>query len=109
MAGLHLTSERTLILEALDSCPCTNYIVMFRGAKSTLFRGLYSFNLETHRVEKIYGKGPSVISTEMVTQFYRYNSGRKEFSAVPTRSFTVKTDAAGLDENCFRPAKKSTL
>lgn len=106
LAGLHLTEERNEVLFALDNCDSENYIILFRGEKSTRYRGLYSCNLHTNHLLKLHGKGPSQLTTDMVRQLYRYNSSRKEFIAVATKCFTIRTDAASLDDNYFRKQKR---
>ena len=109
MAGQHLLEEKQAIVEALEASKGENFIVLFRSDKSLRFYGLYRFDPVEVKVERIYGKGPPELKDAMVQQFYRYNSGRKEFSAVATRSFTVRTDAVALTKQHMPKLKQPSL
>ncbi|GAB9476396.1 hypothetical protein Gpo141_00013462, partial [Globisporangium polare] len=40
---------------------------------------------------------------DTIGQFFKYNSGKKEFVAIDSRAFTMKTDACALkDELVFK-------
>ena len=106
LAGQHLVETKQAALDVLDATGSDNYVVLFRSDKSLRFYGLYVFDVSTESVNKVFGKGPNHLTDDMVSQFYRYNSGRKEFAPVATRSFTVRTDAVALDKRYLPRLKK---
>ena len=46
---------------------------------------------------RIFGKGPLRVREEYVGAFYKYDSTRRRFDALPSRSFTATTDAVAVD------------
>lgn len=47
-----------------------HFLILFRDA-GCQFRALYSYNLETEEVIKLYGVGPRVITDKMMDKFYK--------------------------------------
>ncbi|RHY12767.1 hypothetical protein DYB37_006037 [Aphanomyces astaci] len=107
LAGTACESERVRVVQALvDHQAADNFVVTFKGSVQEMkmtFKGLYA--LEKDYVHKIYGQGPAHLQPTMVKQFFRYNSGKKAFLPVSTRSFTIKTDGAALNDECFKKKK----
>ncbi|ETV99867.1 hypothetical protein H310_07902 [Aphanomyces invadans] len=106
LAGTACDAERARVVQALLDHTADNFVVTFKGSVQEMkmtFKGLYA--LEKEYVHKIYGQGPAQLQPAMVKQFFRYNSGKKAFLPVSTRSFTIKTDGAALADDCFRKKK----
>ncbi|OWZ22990.1 hypothetical protein PHMEG_0002199 [Phytophthora megakarya] len=109
--------ERTLALQALAESTCDNFIVLLKSAKELQFRALYENHVERNSATRIFSVLPShsaraplkIENSDSISQFFKYSSAKKQFLPVPTRSFTVKTDACALlDQLVFRGKKHST-
>jgi hypothetical protein len=110
LAGGSVEKERLVALQAMNQSTCEIFIILFKSAKEMKFRGLYEYHIDKDEVRKIYG-GPSAPSTLVHTQigqFFKYNSGKKDFSPVETRSFTVKTDAVALADHLVFKKRNTT-
>ncbi|CAK5187452.1 unnamed protein product [Aphanomyces euteiches] len=110
LAGTACEPERIRVLQALFDHPGDNFLVTFKGSVQDMkmtFKGLYA--LDKDSVYKVYGQGPADLDVTMVKQFFRYNSGKKAFVPVSTRSFTIKTDGAALNDDCFKRKKVQDL
>ncbi|ETP14146.1 hypothetical protein F441_10881 [Phytophthora nicotianae CJ01A1] len=118
LAGGSMERERTLALQALAESPCDNFIVLLKSAKELKFRALYENHVDRDFATRIFSLLPSnssraplkLESSEMISQFFKYSSAKKQFLPVPTRSFTVKTDACALvDHLVFKGKPGSAL
>nr|CCA19198.1 hypothetical protein PITG_04060 [Albugo laibachii Nc14] len=110
LAGAALEKERKAVLTAIAASSTDNFIVLLKSAKELKFRALYEHHLDSNEVKISHGpsNAPQVLVSSEIGQFFRYNSGKKEFMPVDTRSFTIKTDACALlDHLIFR--RKKTL
>ncbi|GMF14489.1 unnamed protein product [Phytophthora lilii] len=117
LAGGSMEKERRLALQALAQSSCDNFIVLLKSAKELKFRALYENHTEQDSATRIYSvlssnsaRAPLKIgSSELISQFFKYSSAKKQFLPVPTRSFTVKTDACALvDQLVFKGKPKSS-
>ncbi|EQC42793.1 hypothetical protein SDRG_00514 [Saprolegnia diclina VS20] len=109
LAGVACEKERTKVLGVLATHPSENFVVALKGSaldsRKMTYRGLYVLDPASGVVSRVLGSGPSTLDASNVIQFFRYNSGKKAFVGVSTRSFTVATDAAAVPDDCFRPLK----
>ncbi|KAH7487901.1 Patronin [Phytophthora ramorum] len=104
LAGGSMEKERTLALLALAQSTSDNFIVLLKSAKELKFRALYENHVDRDCATRIFSVLPSssarapmkLGSSEVISQFFKYSSAKKQFLPVPTRSFTVKTDACAL-------------
>lgn len=113
-----MEKERLLALQALAESTCDNFIVLLKSAKELKFRALYESHVDRDYATRIYSVLPSssaraplkLANSEMISQFFKYSSAKKQFLPVPTRSFTVKTDACALvDQLVFKKNSSSAL
>ncbi|KAK1942737.1 Patronin [Phytophthora citrophthora] len=118
LAGGSMEKERLLALQALNESTCDNFIVLLKSAKELKFRALYESHVDRDYATRIYSVLPStsaraplkLANSEMISQFFKYSSAKKQFLPVPTRSFTVKTDACSLvDQLVFKKNSSSAL
>ncbi|KAG1702144.1 hypothetical protein DVH05_009936 [Phytophthora capsici] len=118
LAGGSMEKERLLALQALAESTCDNFIVLLKSAKELKFRALYESHVDRDYATRIYSVLPStsaraplkLANSEMISQFFKYSSAKKQFLPVPTRSFTVKTDACALvDQLVFKKNSSSAL
>ncbi|KAF4046775.1 Microtubule-binding calmodulin-regulated spectrin-associated [Phytophthora infestans] len=118
LAGGSMEKERSLALQALAESTCDNFIVLLKSAKELKFRALYESHVDRDFATRIFSLLPSnssraplkLGSSDMISQFFKYSSAKKHFQSVPTRSFTVKTDACALtDQVVFKGKTGSAL
>lgn len=102
LAGGSMEKERAAALAALAQSPCDNFLVLLKGAKDMKFRALYQVDRqqqnEVQRIFSVSTSAPLTLTSQAIGQFFKYNSGKKAFLPVETRSFTVKTDACAMQE-----------
>lgn len=106
LAGGSMAKDRRAALAALALSPCDNFIVLLKSAKDLKFRALYEHHSNREEVSRLFAAAPNcplVLAGDAIGQFFKYNSGKKEFVAIDSRAFTVKTDACALkDELVFK-------
>lgn len=111
LAGFSMEKERNAALQALAQSTCDNFIVLLKSTKDLKFRALYEHHTDRHEVVRLFASTPNaplMLTSDTIGQFFKYNSGKKEFVAIDSRAFTMKTDACALkDEIVFK--KKATL
>ncbi|KAJ0399869.1 hypothetical protein P43SY_000437 [Pythium insidiosum] len=105
LAGASLERARTAALQAVAASTCDNFVVLLKSAKELKFRALYEHRPGSSgeeasatfvRIYALSGSAPPVLIEDTIGQFFRYNSGKKEFTPIDARSFTVRTDACAL-------------
>lgn len=102
LAGEPNKRRRAEALDALATIDNTkNAIVLFKEAAGTRqdFKALYSYTEEEGVLRLVHGgkDAPGVIEREMVYDFYKYDSGAKEFRRIPgNKSFSIAVDAVSL-------------
>ncbi|KAG7382884.1 Calmodulin-regulated spectrin-associated protein 2 [Phytophthora pseudosyringae] len=116
LAGGSMEKERALALQALAESTGDNFIVLLKSAKELKFRALYENQVDRDCATRIFSvlptnsarAPPKLGSSEVISQFFKYSSAKKQFLPVPTRSFTVKTDACALvDQLVFKGKAKN--
>lgn len=113
LAGASMARDRAAALEALAHSPCDNFIVLLKSARELKFRALYEHHTDRDEVVRLFAttpKCPLTLAPDVIGQLFKYNSGKKEFVAIDSRAFTMKTDACALtDELVFRKKPLSKL
>ena len=46
--------------------------------------------------------GPNVITTGMVQDLYKYNSGKRNFSLIPSKTLSMSIDAVTIKNNLWQ-------
>ena len=104
LAGGANSKQREAALEALDKAPNTvrHFIILFRDA-GCQYRGLYTFEQDAQVIERIHGIGPKLVRNKMIENFFKYNSGSKRFSKIPTtQHLSVSVDAVSMYQNYWQ-------
>lgn len=101
LAGAHLKKKLEKALSVLSLSSSNQFLILF-GQKRLNFRGLYEVSKSSNDAKKIFGVGPSVLRSEMVTAFYKYSCGEKQFKSLCVREFTKTTDGVNLKPKCWR-------
>uniref|UniRef100_H2YGU2 CKK domain-containing protein n=1 Tax=Ciona savignyi TaxID=51511 RepID=H2YGU2_CIOSA len=94
-------SARLKILQELEQSEARHLMVLFRDNKCQ-YRALYSYNPETEKLTKINGTGPHTISAYMILSLFKYNSGRRAFTCVPSKTLSVSIDAITIKQSLWQ-------
>ncbi|XP_028405927.1 calmodulin-regulated spectrin-associated protein 1-B-like isoform X2 [Dendronephthya gigantea] len=90
-------------LQAMTESSAQHFLILFKDGLK--FRALYSLDLESNQVLKVYGIGPRSVTEKMTEQLYKYNSGGKEFSKIPAKGFSLSVDGFTLHKSCWQSNK----
>ncbi|KAF1336793.1 Calmodulin-regulated spectrin-associated protein 3, partial [Globisporangium splendens] len=105
--------DRLAALQAMAQSTCENFIVLLKSTRELKFRALYEHHTDRQHVVKLFAltpNSPPVLTCGVIGQFFKYNTGKKEFTAIDSRSFTMKTDACALkDEIVFKKKSGNTV
>ena len=106
LAGAHVAQAQMEALSSLEDCTHTSqFVILFGKLNGNKFRGLYAVQSKKFGgigALKIYGNGPSKIKDNMVSKYYRYNSGQKSFVELRgAKSTTSTTCAVSLLPGCY--------
>ncbi|KAJ3127862.1 Calmodulin-regulated spectrin-associated protein 2 [Nowakowskiella sp. JEL0407] len=98
LAGTVYEEVKKEVLEDFEHSESQNFIILFRGERNHGFRGLYTYDITLSQVLKCYagGSGPDVLSEEDILEFYKYDSGAREFKLLPTKHFGRSVHAVVL-------------
>jgi len=92
----------------LDESVASHYIILFKGLKNHLFKGLYSYDPVLEQSLKVYGgmTGPDVLDAKDVIAFYKYDSGSRTFKTISTKSFGRTVHAVAVGNDAIRSLRK---
>uniref|UniRef100_K3X992 CKK domain-containing protein n=1 Tax=Globisporangium ultimum (strain ATCC 200006 / CBS 805.95 / DAOM BR144) TaxID=431595 RepID=K3X992_GLOUD len=113
LAGGSMERDRLAALQAMTLSTCENFIVLLKSTRELKFRALYEHHTDRQHVVKLFAltpNSPPVLTCDVIGQFFKYNTGKKEFTAIDSRSFTMRTDACALkDEIVFKKKSGNTI
>ncbi|XP_049601356.1 calmodulin-regulated spectrin-associated protein 3 isoform X2 [Syngnathus scovelli] len=92
LAGKVNEPQKNKIVEEMEKSTANHFLILFRDS-SCQFRAVYTMNPETEEMSRLTGIGPRVISLDMVESIYKYNSDRKQFTAIPSKTMSMSVDA----------------
>jgi len=102
LAGELNKKKREEAFEIMGKVPKNiNVIVLFKDTMETRqdFKALYTYDEDEKIVDRIYGlkDSPAVLDESMIQNFYRYDSGAREFKRLAeNKSFSIAVDAVSL-------------
>lgn len=90
--------ERERLIEVLEESEHEFFVFLFKEYSRKIIKGIYILDNSQTYLSKIYGeKAPSTISPDRVQEFYRFDSGSREFKKVAgCRSFSYVIHAIDL-------------
>ena len=113
LAGGVNEARRADALAALDASPAHAFVLLVSNDTTHAFKAIYElvaptrgggrgrlgavFGRRREEAVRVFGKGPARVREEYVGAFYKYDSTRRRFDALPSRSFTRTTDAVSVD------------
>jgi hypothetical protein len=104
LAGPHCADRLAAALARLKASPADHHVVVLKD--DNMFRGVYAVG-RGGACEKIHGRGPARFAEADVATFLKFNSARRAFVKLPSRSFSLTTDAVMLSASVLpknRPA-----
>ena len=94
---------RNKTLNALEESDARHLMVLFRD-NNCQFRALYKYNPEEEKLHKISGSGPGLIVPSMIEALFKYNSGRRAFTCVPSKTLAVSIDGITIKNSIWQHA-----
>uniref|UniRef100_A0A1A8G5R6 Calmodulin regulated spectrin-associated protein 1a n=2 Tax=Nothobranchius korthausae TaxID=1143690 RepID=A0A1A8G5R6_9TELE len=101
LAGKVNEVQKNVVLEELEKCESNHLIILFRDG-GCQFRAIYSYSPDTEEIVKFTGTGPRTIGRKMIDKLYKYNSDRKQFTVIPTKSVSVSVDALTIHNHLWQ-------
>ncbi|CAI4224011.1 unnamed protein product [Auanema sp. JU1783] len=97
-------SIRTKTMNDLATSIAKHFLILFRDHKCQ-YRGLYAWDQQSDTVEKISGQGPSKCREDMMNLMFKYDSGGKSFSQIPTKHLGATIDGFSIQDAFWQKAK----
>ena len=85
----------------MEKSEANNFLVLFRDG-GCQFRSVYTYCPETEEITKLAGIGPRSITTKMIEGLYKYNSDRKQFSAIPSKTLGMSVDGFTIPSHLWQ-------
>lgn len=83
--------------ETLDRCKdCRHFLILFRDRQQ--FRGLYDYDAKTESILKLDGIGPKTINHEDISEYYKFDSPKRQFAKVDTKSLSLTIVAISIQD-----------
>ncbi|KAL1765127.1 calmodulin-regulated spectrin-associated protein 2 isoform X2 [Sigmodon hispidus] len=99
--------QKTKILEEMEKSVAKNFLILFRDS-GCKFRALYTYCPETEEINKWTGIGPKTITKTMIEGIYKYNSDRKQFSYIPSKTLSASMDAITIHNHIWQTKRPVT-
>ncbi|XP_078422491.1 uncharacterized protein LOC144695486 [Cetorhinus maximus] len=106
LAGKANESQRGQVIEELMKCQRNQCLILFRD-RQCQFRALYSYSAETEEIHRLWGMGPRAVTKEMIDALYKYNSDRKQFHVIPSKTLSASVDALTIHGHLWQARKRS--
>ncbi|XP_070534908.1 LOW QUALITY PROTEIN: calmodulin-regulated spectrin-associated protein 2-like [Ptychodera flava] len=92
------------ILQELAKADAKHFLILFRDS-GCQFRALYAYSPETEEITKFHGTGPRQVTSSMIEKIFKYNSGGKHFSVIPSKTMSVSVDAFTIHNHLWQSKK----
>uniref|UniRef100_A0A8C8VPA7 Calmodulin regulated spectrin associated protein family member 3 n=1 Tax=Pelusios castaneus TaxID=367368 RepID=A0A8C8VPA7_9SAUR len=107
LAGRVNEPHKNKILEEMEKSKAHHFLILFRDS-SCQFRALYTPAEETEELMRLTGYGPRTITRAMIEGIYKYNSDRKRFTQIPTKTMSMSVDAITIQGHLWQTKKPGT-
>ncbi|XP_039626312.1 calmodulin-regulated spectrin-associated protein 3 isoform X2 [Polypterus senegalus] len=107
LAGKVNEPQKNKILEDMDKSKANHFLILFRDS-SCQFRAVYTMNPETKEMVRLTGVGPRIITGAMVDSIYKYNSDRKQFTTIPSKTMSMSVDAVTIQSHFWQSKRPGT-
>lgn len=110
LAGPVSQKDQAVVLKSIDDAVADHLVILFKGRHD--FRALYKFDFETGSVTRLFFLGsttpPESLNCSMIQEWFRYDSGAKEFKPIKgNKSFSKVVDAVSLKQPVVNPKRPS--
>ncbi|XP_038641001.1 calmodulin-regulated spectrin-associated protein 2 isoform X1 [Scyliorhinus canicula] len=107
LAGRVNEPQKNKILEEVEKSKSNHYLILFRDG-SCQFRAVYAFSPDSEDMHRVAGVGPRVITKNMIESIYKYNSDRKQFTQIPSKTLSASVDAVTIQGHLWQTKRPST-
>ncbi|XP_055519898.1 calmodulin-regulated spectrin-associated protein 3 isoform X1 [Leucoraja erinacea] len=107
LAGKVNEPQKNKILEEIDKSKSNHYLILFRD-NSCQFRAVYTFPPESEDMHRVAGVGPRVITKNMIESIFKYNSDRKQFTQIPSKTLSAGVDAVTIQGHLWQTKRPVT-
>jgi len=114
LAGEPNRKEREEVIAKLNEAKDdVNFIIVFKPMPGRQdFKALYAYDTATEEIRKVHaiGNAPVLLDPSIVENYYRYNSGGKEFKVIQgNKNFSRAVDAVSLHPYLFKKVNADKL
>uniref|UniRef100_A0A0K0E034 CKK domain-containing protein n=1 Tax=Strongyloides stercoralis TaxID=6248 RepID=A0A0K0E034_STRER len=102
--GAVWNEQRTKVQAALAQADSKHFLVLFRDQKCQ-YRGLYKWDEVSDTVYRLDGTGPKIIKESMMNLMFKYDSGAKSFTIIPSKHLSATIDAFSLQDQYWQRGK----
>ena len=67
--------------------------------------GVFEFDQDSFRVVKLCGKGPDLVTDEMLDNLFKFNSGQKKFMKIPAKQISISIDGFTVKDHLWQTGK----
>ncbi|KAF7689191.1 hypothetical protein HF521_012544 [Silurus meridionalis] len=107
LAGKVNEGQKNKIVEEMEKSSANHFLILLRDSNCQ-FRGIYTLDGQSDEMQRLCGVGPRAIPSSSVEAIYKYNSDRKQFSVLPSRTFSMSVDAFTIPTHLWQTKKQST-
>ncbi|KAK5979979.1 Patronin [Trichostrongylus colubriformis] len=97
-------TTRMKTMNDLAASDAKHFLVLFRDYKCQ-YRGLYSWDQVSDTAVKISGQGPSKCTESIMKLMFKYDSGAKNFSQIPTKHLGATIDGFTIQDQFWQKPK----
>lgn len=91
----------------MEKSLANHFLILLRDS-SCQFRAIYTLDGQSEEMHRLCGVGPRAIPISSVEAIYKYNSDRKQFSTLPSRTVSMSVDAFTIPAHLWQTKKQST-
>ncbi|VDN02096.1 unnamed protein product [Thelazia callipaeda] len=96
--------QRNEVLGELAKSDSKHFLLLFRDQKCR-YLGAYSWDQQSDTAHRIHGKGPNICHESMMHLMFKYDSGAKKFSHIPTKHLSATIDGFTLQDQYMQGPK----
>lgn len=91
----------------MEKSSANHFLILLRDSNCQ-FRAIYTLDGQSGEMQRLCGVGPRTIPCSSVEAIYKYNSDRKQFSTLPSRTISMSVDAFTISAQLWQSKKQST-
>uniref|UniRef100_A0A0N5AEL1 Calponin-homology (CH) domain-containing protein n=1 Tax=Syphacia muris TaxID=451379 RepID=A0A0N5AEL1_9BILA len=96
--------QRNEVLSELAKNDSKHLLLLFKDQKCR-YMGAYSWDQQSDTAHRIHGKGPTICHESMMFLMFKYDSGAKSFSQIPTKHLSATIDGFTLKDQFAQSAR----